>query len=128
MIFKDFHDFVIKRNRKTERVKTAKKLAVGMGVIGAGIGMLLTAMQSKRRKTMNREELNTVEKIKNTVETETETIKKSVANVNKEIGKAVKDVQKTVEHVKEDMKDGFHKTKKDIHKTVKNVSKELDNL
>jgi gas vesicle protein len=128
MMLKDFHDFVIKRKRKTERTKTAKKFAVGIGVIVAGIGMLFTAKQNIRRKTMNREELNTVEKIKDTVETETETIKKSVADVNKEIGKAVKDVKKTAGNVKEDLKDGLHKTKKDIHKTVKNVSKELDNL
>jgi peptidoglycan hydrolase CwlO-like protein len=128
MILKEFYDFVINRKRKNERVKSVKKFAVGISVIGAGIGTLFTIKQSMRRKDMDREELNTVEKIKNAVEAEKETIKKSAANVNNEIGEAAKDVQEIAENVKEDMQDGFHKTKKDIHKTKKNIQKTLHNV
>ena len=141
MILRDLYDMALKRNRKAKRVKVAKKFAVGMGAVGAGIGMLFTAKLSKRRKDMKREELSTAEKIKNAIDIKAEAMKESVDKVQKNLSKAkkdaskkkenikddMKDVSKTAGDIKDDMKDGLDKTKKVIQKTVKNVSKEWNN-
>lgn len=128
MNLKDLYETAIKKKRKIERVKAGKKLAVGMGVTGAAIGVIVTTMRSKKMKNMKREEPDIIEKIKNTLGTEADTIKNATLKGEQELSKAIKDVNEKTENVKEEMKDGIHDTKKDIEKTVKNITKELDSL
>ena len=127
MLLSKLIEVVRKRNRKSERVKAVKKLAVGMGVAGAAIGMIFASILHIKKKNRNEENLSMAEKFNNEINTQAETLKDTASNIEDEIEETVKEVRKKTERVKEDIKDGLQETKKDIHKTVNSVAKELEN-
>jgi hypothetical protein len=104
MIFKDLAALVRKRNRKKERVKTARIFAAGMGVAAVAFvaAEILFTLKSRKEKV--------------------ESVKDSTIHAAQEVCNRVKDVYVKAEDVKKDIKDGRHKITQDIHETVENIS------
>lgn len=130
MILNDLLDLVNKEKRKRERVKTAQRFAIGMGVmtaVGGATGILFAPKSGKEiRKEMKKKAINTIETIKDTVQKNVDTVKDSAVHAVEEVNNAIDDVREKTESVKKDIKEGRQEIIKDINKTVKNISNELN--
>ena len=129
MILEDLRNLVSKERRRKERLKAARKLAVGMGVVaaaGVATGMLFAPKSGKEtRKILKHKAVNTVETIRDTVRKKAEAAKDSASHTAQEVRDVIKDVHGKMEGVKKDIQDGCHEITQDIHDTAENVSKEL---
>jgi gas vesicle protein len=117
MTFNDLLDLASKDKRRKERIKTARKFVIGVGVVsavGVATGILFA--------------VKTVEIIKDAVQNKTEAVKDAVQNKTEAIKDAVQNKTQSVKDVKKDIKDGYQEIKKDIHKTAKNVSDDLNKV
>jgi len=132
MVVKDFLQFLNKEKRekeKRERVKSAQKLAVGMGVVaavGVATGIFIAPNSGKEtRKDMKDKVACTVEAIKEIAIKKADKVKNAANHKAQDISNGIKDVHDKTEDVKKDIKDGFHKVKKDIDITKEKVSKDV---
>jgi gas vesicle protein len=91
MIFGDLLDLVNKEKRKRERVNTARKVAVGIGVVAAvsaAAGILLAPKSGREtREDIGKNAVNAVATIKDTVRKKVETVKGSVAQATQKVCK-----------------------------------------
>jgi len=111
MILKDLIELVSKERRRQERVKTAQKFAVGMGILTAGVatGIIFAPKSGKAtRADLKNIAANILENIKDTVQMKAETVKDCAANAAQEAGNGIKDVKGKTEGVKKHLKDGHH--------------------
>ncbi|HWP96058.1 MAG TPA: YtxH domain-containing protein [Syntrophomonadaceae bacterium] len=101
MILRDLLDLVSNEKRKRERVKTAQKFAVGMGVVavvGIATGIFFAPKSGKEtREDLGKSAVSTVAAIKDTVQQKTETVKNSAALAAQEVCNVIKDVHEKTE-------------------------------
>ena len=130
MILRDLLDLVSKEKRRQERVKTARKFAIGMGFVaalGVATGVVFAPKSGKEtRKELKTIAVNTVENIRDTVQKKAETVKDSAAHAAQEVSNVIKDVHGKTEGLKKDIVDGSHEIILDIHKTAENISNGLN--
>jgi gas vesicle protein len=105
MILRDLIDLARKEKRMKERVKAARKFAVGMGAaatVGVGIGIILAPKAGKEtRVDLKKKAVNTLE----TVRKKAETMKDSAAHAAYEVCNVIKDVHEKAEDEKKDILD-----------------------
>jgi gas vesicle protein len=108
MILGDLLDLVSKEKRKKERVKTARKLAVGIGSVaaaGVATGILFAPKSGKEtREDLKKKAVNTVETIRDKVRKKAEMVKDSAVHAAQEAGNAIKDVHGKAEGVNKSVK------------------------
>jgi gas vesicle protein len=130
MILRDLQDLISRDKRKTESLKTAKTLVVGITIaaaLGLAAGMLFALKSGKdTREDMKKRAVNTVENIKGTVYKKAETVHDSAAHAVQEVSNVIENLHGKTEDVKKDIRDGRHEITQDIHKTAENISKEFN--
>ena len=149
MKIKELLSLVSKEQRKQEKMKAAKKVALGMGIVaaaGVATGILLAQKSGKEtRNIMRNKAVNTFGTIKYTIQKSAEKVEDSAAHaahhihnafrdahseVKEDIDQTVenlkKDAHEHIEDVKKDIDTGYQEVKKDVHKTGENLSKELN--
>jgi gas vesicle protein len=112
MILKDLLELINKEKRRKERVKAARKFAIGMGVVatvGVATGIVFAPKSGKEtREDLKNIAVTTVETVKERVQKKAETVKHSAANAAQEVLNVVKDIHEKAEGVKKHNKDGHN--------------------
>ena len=130
MILRDLQDLISRDKRKTESLKTAKTLVVGITIaaaLGLAAGMLFALKSGKdTREDMKKKAVNTVEAIKHTVQKKADEVSDSAAHTVQEASNVIENLHGKTEDVKKDIRDGRHEITQDIHKTAKSISDELN--
>lgn len=97
MIIRDLLDLVSKEKRGKDRVKTAQKLALGVGIValaGAFTGALFKTKQGKEvREDLKKKAVNTIDTIKEKAQETVETMKNSAAQTTQDVSEAIHDIQ-----------------------------------
>jgi hypothetical protein len=128
MFLRNVEDIENKEKRMKERVKAAKKVAVGIGVLSV-IVVLLDIAITRKSKKKGREDMknaiSTVETINNTIQENADNLKNSAAHASKEVCNIINDVSKKTEGVKKDIKDGYNEIAQDFIDAAENISKDI---
>ena len=107
MILADLLDLINKDKREKLRIKTAKKFAIGIGVVAAGgvaTGILLAPKSGKEtRENFKKKAVSAAETIKDTVQKKAEMVKTSATHAEKEISKLIKNLNDKSEEVKKEL-------------------------
>jgi gas vesicle protein len=110
---------------KKERGKTAQKIAVGLGLVAAGLaaGILFALKSSKEtRKELKEKAVDTVENIKGIVQKKTDAVKASAEQVSEGMCDAIDEVHTGIVKVGKDVQKGSHAVAEDLHKTAENIT------
>ncbi len=130
MILRDLLDLVSKEKRRQERVKTAQKFAIGMGVVaaaGVATGIIFAPKSGKEtRKDLKNKYFKCCSAMKDTLHKKVEMAKDYAEDAEQKATDIIKDVAEKTEAVKKNIKESSHEIKEDVHKTAENISKELD--
>jgi gas vesicle protein len=112
MILRDLLELINKEKRRKEKVKAARKFAIGMGVVaavGVASGIVFAPKSGKEtREDLKNIAVTTAETIKERVQKKAETVKDSAAHAAHEVVNVMKDIHEKTEGVKKNNKDGHH--------------------
>jgi len=130
MFLGDLLDLMAQRQRKNQRIKSAQKIAVGVGsVIAAGaiLGILFISKTGKGvLNNMKKKTVNISESIKDAVQNGAETVQNSAEHAAEKLCDVIDDADKNSELISKNMDHGIHEVSQDIHKTAEAISKGLD--
>lgn len=130
MNIKNLITLVSKEKRNKERVKSIKKIVVGVGVAataGVTAGIIISPKLSKvKSKDFKKKSLDAVENINDTVEKKAEKVKDLTNHVAQDTSNVIENSFEKSESIKKDIKKGYDEISKDIHKVTENISDELE--
>jgi len=130
MTLEDFLDLVNKKKVENEKVISAQRFALGVGVaaiVAVAMGILFATKSGKEaRDNMSKKVIDTVETLKDKIQENAESVKDTEVYAAKKMSDAVKNMDGKAEDVKKDIQDGYRDIAGHIQKTVGNISKDFN--
>jgi len=130
MTLEDFLDLVNKKKVENEKVISAQRFALGVGVaaiVAVAMGILFATKSGKEaRDNMSKKVIDTVETLKDKIQENAESVKDTEVYAVQKMSDAVKNLDGKAEDVKKDIQNGYHDIAGHIQKTASHISKDFN--